>query len=72
MCIKLWTSCFSGSEVGGSHSKKVKACSGRRSALTPKPMKMVAKAFQAMRRPVFSETLDICGVAAGLAEISSR
>ena len=48
--IKLPTRVLSEAVVGVSHSKKVRALSGLRMALTPNPMKMVAIALAAMWR----------------------
>ena len=48
--IKLVTRFLSGAAVGASHSKKVRALSGLRMALTPNPTKMVAIALAAMWR----------------------
>ena len=39
----------SAGDEGGANSKKVRACAGRRIALTPKAVKMVAKAWAASR-----------------------
>ena len=48
--IRLSTRFLSEAAVGVSHSKKVRALSGLRMALTPNPMNIVAIALAAMRR----------------------
>ena len=50
MIIRLSTRFLSEAEVGASHSKKVRALSGRRMALTPNPTNMVAIALAAIWR----------------------
>jgi len=50
MITKLSTRFLSEAEVGASHSKKVRALSGRRIALMPNPTKIVAIALAAIWR----------------------
>lgn len=50
MIIRASTSFLSEAEAGAENSKKVRAERGRRMALMPKAVKMVAKTLAAMRR----------------------